>query len=587
MSTSTRAFIRRPAVLLVLALAGVGLVVSALGRLASGPAAEQKRIELSTGEGSEACPAFSPDGRRLAYSARDTGAQDVYHIFVRNLPSGAPLQLTSAGVGDLGPVWSPDGANLAFLRVSEGHARLMLIPSGGGAESQIAEFDTSQGDDARPLGGLSWTHDGKSLVAVESAEDQPSFLSLIAVSGGATRRLTNPPAKSPGDSAPAVSPDGRKVAFTRAADEESGDVYVCDLSGSNLQRMTFDGHPVRGIAWTPDGRELVYTANRAMGWRLWRVPVYGGSPREVLLGGREAGAPAIAPKGQRLAVTETATAAAIWRAELGSPDAAAKAQASIRSPGRESRPSWSPDGKTISDVSDQSGTDEIWLANADGSNRRQLTNLKARRLAKPHWAPDSRSIVFAARTDRGWETYAIPVSTVHSLPAPVRLPPGAQTPSWSHDGKWIYFESEGLIWRAAPDGSNLKALTNRRSVAEPEESADGKYVYYYSRNRRSIGRVPAGGGEEEEAIVPDHDLWWTTIQPVAKGVYYLEFNRGVRMQIVMFHDFRTQKNVEVFGLKDADISPESTFSISPDGKYILYSKVDRSATNLVLVENFQ
>ena len=70
-------------------------MVTLLGRLANGPQAEQKRVALSSDAGANAYPAFSADGKRVAYSARGASKGEAFHLFVRALPSGAPLQLTN------------------------------------------------------------------------------------------------------------------------------------------------------------------------------------------------------------------------------------------------------------------------------------------------------------------------------------------------------------------------------------------------------------------------------------------------------------------------------------------------------------
>jgi protease II len=82
-------------------------------------------------------------------------------------------------------------------------------------------------------------------------------------------------------------------------------------------------------------------------------------------------------------------------------------------------------------------------------------------------------------------------------------------------------------------------------------------------------------------------LLWVVLQPTRKGVYYLEFARGARAMQVSFYDFTTRRNEEVFRMKDADFFQVMSFSISPDGKYILYPRVDQGQTNLMLVENFR
>jgi Tol biopolymer transport system component len=572
---------RRPTVLLALCLVSVGAVVTLLGRLATGPAVALKRVELGNEPGVKAYPAFSPDGRRLAYSARATSSKDeTFHVFVRDLPAGAPRQLTAGPASDTSPVWSPDGVRIAFVRTNGGQGECVAISAAGSGEERRFPGCAAPGDDAQPFPALSWMHDGQSLVVVQTAEKQPSALALLSLRDGAFRPLTHP-AAGLDDSMPLVSPDGNTIAFVRSTSPDGADIFLCDTTGANPRRLTFDDRGIRGIAWTRDGQDVVYTGQRAGGWHVWRLPAYGGSPRDLLIAGRQAQYVAVAPAGNRLVYTVSPTASSIWRAALGSSERPLE-HAIIRSTGSEACPRYSPDGKRIADISDQTGNDEIWLSDADGGNRVQVTNFKGPDLARIRWSPDGRLLIFDASGEQGPELYV-----VEAAPAgkPARVQLGAVNGSWSHDGKSIYFQSQNHIWKAAANGGNPQQLSRMIGVAQPVESADGKFVYF--RNRRTFWRVPVEGGVQEEAIVPEHELIWsTTIQPTAKGVYYVEFERSAGEPVVSFYDFAAKKSSVVFEMKDGG-RRNATFSVSPDGKFILYAKVDQSQTNIEMVENFR
>ncbi len=607
---SSAAFFRRPAVVLILGLCLIGGGVSVLSRLASGPSAEPKRVALSHEGVAEAAPAFSPDGKRLAFSAREAGGSSPYHIWVRSIAGGAASQLTSGLASDLGPAWSPDGARIAFLRADEDRARYMVLPSGGGEPRQVADFPIPK-PEWGPQPAVCWTRDGQSLYVVQWAEASPPFIAAVPAAGGEPRRITQPPANSLGDSSPAISPDGGMLAFVRQSsdpsahggDDERGngsDIFLSDLSGSNPRRLTFENIFIHGIAWSADGRDLIYAARRGVGsgQKLWRVAASGGSPRNVLAGGKDPAFPAVAPAGHRLAFTETPALDAIWRIDLTASDPASTARLLIRSDGREYAPGWSPDGTKIVNISSKTGNDEIWVGDADGNHRAPITHLKMWRLDRPRWSPDGRRILFGIRGNGSTDVDRVAIDG-RTPPTRIPLPGDSRQMSWSHDGQWIYFQSMAQIWKASVscdcpttttkpslgDGQQRQKLTDNWGDGEPEESADGQYVYF--RRDRSIWRIPTAGGAAEEVIKPDHDARWTAFQTAAAGLYYLELDRDEHTVALRFYDFQSKKSRELVRLPVTDAGSASAFSVSPDGRYILYPTVDHAQTTLVLTEDFR
>jgi len=164
---------------------------------------------------------------------------------------------------------------------------------------------------------------------------------------------------------------------------------------------------IRGIAWTRDGQDLVYSGNRVGGWRLWRVPAYGGSPRDLPIAGNQAYYPAIGRN--RLVYSDSPTASAIWLATLGAGDTVEE-RPLLRSTGREVNPVWSPDGTRIANVGDPTGSDEIYVSDAAGRNRVQITQLKNQRVGCLRWSPDGKTLLFDASSDHGREVF-----TVHAI----------------------------------------------------------------------------------------------------------------------------------------------------------------------------
>src|SRR5207249_11344616 len=138
-------------------------------------------------------------------------------------------------------------------------------------------------------------HGGTSLLVADrmAPEDARSSILLLSVEDGQRRVLISQPDLYVAN--PVRSPDGTAVAYVQGAGFLAGDIYVVPVSGGQPRRVTSDGRSLNGIAWTADGREIVFASNRGGLWRLWRVPASGGTPEPVSGAGDGAAAPAIAP----------------------------------------------------------------------------------------------------------------------------------------------------------------------------------------------------------------------------------------------------------------------------------------------------
>jgi Tol biopolymer transport system component len=165
-------------------------------------------------------------------------------------------------------------------------------------------------------------------------------------------------------------------------------------------------------------------------------------------------------------------------------------------------------------------------------------------------------------------------------------------PSWSRDGRWIYFESNRSgstqIWKMPANGGEARQVTKGGgSVAH--ESMDGKFLYYTKgRNVAGIWRVPVEGGEETLVLNTHKAGYWSAWTVVEQGIYFLTAEQLARPAIEFF-SFTTGRATEVAALAKPFRpypNPEG-LSVSPDGRWILYTQEDRADMDIMLVENFR
>jgi dipeptidyl aminopeptidase/acylaminoacyl peptidase len=243
----------------------------------------------------------------------------------------------------------------------------------------------------------------------------------------------------------------------------------------------------------------------------------------------------------------------------------------------------------------RSGGWEIWLTDPDGGNAVQLTSMGARAAGYPHWSPDGERIVFHSNLEGQWEAYVIP--TAGGKPRNLSADPGMDSfPSFSRDGQWVYFNSnrtgKGQIWKIPASGGDAVQVTNNVGYA-PLESPDGAYLYYVQTldAPSPLWRIPTSGGVPVKVlegvflanfVVLRGGIYYIERPSGEEGTYYIDRPSGeTRLQ---YFDFATRRSTTVArNLGNVDIG----LTASPDGRTILYTRVDSSVDDLMLVENFR
>jgi Tol biopolymer transport system component len=541
-----------------------------------------KTAPLTNYSGLQIQPAFSPDGKQVAFAWNGEKGEN-FDIYVKLVSGGAPLRLTSNPAAEHHPAWSPDGRQVAFCRVLPDHFEIWSIPATGGAERKMGESAVCE--------GLSWSSDGKYLAFVNRIAPQAArCIFSLSVETGEKRRLTSLPDQYLGDSSPKFSPDGKILAFRRASSTDNNDIYELRVSGRGSPegapwRLTFRKDTIFGFDWTADGRRIVFASGDIMGGtNLWTIPATGGIPERVAVATENADALSVSRMGRRLVYQRHVLDGNIWRVGLRNPGRRPDNPAPfISSPKHDYQPSFSPDGQRIAFVSQRSGDPEIWTCDADGSHFVQLTSLRTGMFG-PRWSPDGGTVGF---TVIGLKSHIYVVSAKGGTPR--RLMPDSpedEWPYWSRDGRWLYFASDrsgrSEIWRMPSKGGQAVQIT-RHEADEEEESPDGKFIYY-SKGwplETSLWRISVKGGEEVEVLDSVHtDGRWTVGR---EGIYFFtppdkEGNSEIRLL--------EPSTGRVRKILKTERGIFQHIMISPDGGTILYNQLDDATSDLMIVENY-
>jgi Tol biopolymer transport system component/DNA-binding winged helix-turn-helix (wHTH) protein len=562
-----------------------GLVVCAIAmsflfyRQSIRPKAVQRITPIVTTVGAKWTPALSPDGQHLAF-VWNGGSGSIFNLYVQLVGTEKSIRLTNEPSHDFNPEWSPDGRYIAFCRVLKGATGIYIIPALGGAERRVRNtlWDEESNESIWAPGHLSWSPNGK-LVAFSdraSRSEVPSIF-LLALDSLDVRRLTSPQ-RSKGDFNPEFSPDGQTLAFTRVS-QGSQSIYVIPVSGGQERRLTSDNKWKMGIAWTPDSRDLIFANVDG----FWKISGSGGEAEQLQFG-QDGTQPSI--RGNRLVYVKRTVNTNIWRRSLSSLVSAGPPDRVISSTRLESGPQFSPDGSKIAFQSTRSGGFEIWVCQGDGSSPMQLTHFYTVLTGTPRWSPDGRQIVFDSRPAGNADIFVIDFQD-----GPLRKltsePWNEEVPSWSRDGRWIYYASDRTggweVWKMPSTGGSAVQVTHHGGFAA-FESPDGEFLYYAKGLIvPGLWRVPSHGGEEVEVISSLEADYWGYWAVVEGGIYYL--NTTTTPGIVFF-DFTTHRSTRLFDV-DRPAGGDPGLAVSPDKRTILYENVDATDSEIILVENFQ
>jgi Tol biopolymer transport system component/DNA-binding winged helix-turn-helix (wHTH) protein len=306
---------------------------------------------------------WSPDGQTLAFSARQ-GRQGAYSLHLLSLAEGGPVQRLTAPAstypGDLDPAFSPDGRHLAFVRTAlDGRQDVAVVTVEGGRVRRLAR-------EQRGITGLDWTADGEEVVYAAN-RDGAAGLWRVGFDGGDPRWVAL--GSDEGEIAgPSVARQGRGIAFARQmVRSQLVEVAPGDEAGRPVLASTRDD---RQPAVAPGGDRVAFVSTRSGSHEVWVAAADGSGARQLTrFEGARVSAPQWSPDGGRLAVSARVEGNA--DVFVGLPDGTVRPV--TEHPADDVAPTWSRDGEWIYFASDRGDAWQIYRVPAAGGRVEPVT----------------------------------------------------------------------------------------------------------------------------------------------------------------------------------------------------------------------
>jgi serine/threonine protein kinase/Tol biopolymer transport system component len=507
------------------------------------PAPQRTLTQVTFGAGLQGEPTWSPDGRFLAYSSDRSGNFD---IWVQQVGSGEPLQLTTHAAHDWQPAWSPDGKQIAFRSERDGDG-IYVVPFPAGREKKITSFGY------RPQ----WSPDGSQILFQSSTlkgTAQPVKAYVVGLDGSPPREMLT----SLRLGAVSWHPDGKRFTYRLFGRSElwlaaldGGDPVQLETSVAREEMLKRQEQLViNRFVWAPSGQVLYFEAISQGVRNLWKVRVDPqtartvGDPERLTVGAGQDTDLMLSADGKKLSFAIRTENTRIWSFPFdaaagqikgeGQPVSAAGMDASM--------PDLTRDGKKLVFAAVRAGKNELWEKTlTDG--RETLLAADDRRFS-PRWSRDGTRLAY----ERGRRTQH---NSLVILPAgggdeQVITSQGSFAPTpgdWSADGQsvlsmWSGGKPDGMtegmaIWllplAAAPAAETPARLVTSRAgynLWGPRFSPDERWICFYAVDRKdnavsTLYVVPAAGGDWTQISERKDYVAKARWSPDGKTIYFL------------------------------------------------------------------
>jgi Tol biopolymer transport system component len=564
--------------------AGVGLVALVAGLIAGRAffgregedLARYRFTSVATEPGIKSGPAWSPDGRTIAYAAQADG---VYQIFTRGPDQPVPAQLTHSASDSLAPFWSPDNTRVFYI---SGQALWEMGAAGGTPEMRLRGIRTAH-----------ISPDGKTLAFARGEANDSTSLWVQPIDGSEAHRLG--PIFPGANAYVRFAPDGAWIGFWAVVGDGKLAFWRVSYPQGEARQALVAASNVRGatngttFTWFPDSRHIVFSGEliKEDNNHLLMADTKTGAIRPVTVGLYGEADPSLSSDGSRLAFTARTTDQDIVEIPLdGSPMRSVLATSTV-----EHCAAWSPRGDQFAYSKQRNGSDEIWIHNvADGFERPLITAASFRegktdRVSEARFSPDGQRIAFV-RVSEGVNT--IWLASVAGGP-PVPLGVEGMVPAWSPDGNWIAFtrlvsSGAGLFKVSAGGGGQPVTLIppggGGPGVVRTQWSLRGDWLTWVGK--RGLEVVSPDGSRRE---LLSGETGWQPAQGFSKDggtVFAIRANQDRHFVVEAFEIADKRERTIV------DLGPQvqmHAYSLAPDGKSFL-TTLHRLAADIWILDGF-
>ena len=442
-----------------------------------------------TSEGTiEDGPFFSPDGSRIAYSARIAGAEDVYVI---DANGGVPKRLTWNPMGNSADGWTPDGKDVLFASARTSYSdfpKLFTVRAdGSGIPAVLPLPSATEG---------SYSADGNSLAYVPVAQweaawkryrgGQTTPVWLIDLK---TLDLVKVPRENSNDKSPVWV--GDTIYFLS---DRNGPVTLFSYDTKTkavTQLVENHGYDLKSVSAGPGA--LVYEQFGSL--HLYDLSSHKDSTINITINGD---LPDLRPHLAAIAASEIRNSAlsptgarAVFEAHgdiFTVPAEKGDTRNLTKTPGTAERdPAWSPDGKSVAYFSDASGEYQLFIRNQDGLGAPKVIDLgpDPSYFYSPHWSPDSKYIAF---TDKHIRLWYVDVAAGKPIKVDTAIRSGfiptIGDVSWSPDSKWIAYsrdldnQMQAIFFYSLDTHTSTQITDGMSDARHPVFDPNGKFVYF-------------------------------------------------------------------------------------------------------------